>query len=181
MSAPTERDRADARRYLSGELVGPDAAAFERRLAEGTGACEALAEAVGDAAPDPAWRDRARRRLRRRLLARQAVAWSGVAAAAAAVVAVLALPMPQPPVAVTELAAPEPVAEEPVSPANAAAVWATLPPSDHLRRALADEERRRQRAEERQAAVSPEGRRGWLLQAAPKPPAPRRVIRWPDG
>src|SRR5262245_10188401 len=180
MSAPTERDRADARRYLSGELVGPDAAAFERRLAEGTGACEALAEAVGEAAPDPAWRDRARRRLRRRLLARQAVAWSGVAAAAAAVVAVLALPMPQPPVAVTELAAPEPVAEEP-APANAAAVWATLPPSDHLRRAVADEERRRQRAEERQAAVSPEGRRGWLLQAAPKPPAPRRVIRWPDG
>jgi hypothetical protein len=72
--APSPRALAAvAFRYARGEADGPEAAAFERRLAADQSAREALCRAVtlarslaglGPPRPDPAYRERVRQRLR---------------------------------------------------------------------------------------------------------------------
>jgi hypothetical protein len=163
--------------YAGGELEGPAAQAFEKRLESDQAARDALcsavelAQALGGgppAGPDPAYRARVRRRLRppawHRLLGRQnyrghPLLWTGLGAAAALLLAVAVAAVARhpddtaPPTAPAAVAAPaaEPaLAEAPrPSPAEVADVWAELHNHQHLAKAHEDEMRRRSRSESR--------------------------------
>jgi anti-sigma-K factor RskA len=160
--------------YATGELDAAEAAAFERRLGEDQSAREALCQAVqlaqamaGLETPLPrlAYRERVRQELRGRsswwsgLLGRRVyrghpALWSLVGAAAAVLVLVLAgqsviLPFGAGPQTAHETL-PEVAPVEP-SPAEAQ-LWADLHSPEHLEKARAEEQRRKQRAEDRRLA-----------------------------
>jgi hypothetical protein len=157
--------------YASDELAGEDRAAFERLLGEDQAARDALAHAVQMTLclaapaprPAPAYRDCVRARLRppwwRRPMALRAyrghpLLWAGLGAAAAALL-VLVLGRPAPPDPAppgeTVLVVPVPVPAAPAPPEVRAMadIWAELPNHDHLSRALAEEQRRKSRLEDR--------------------------------
>jgi hypothetical protein len=167
-AAPDPADPALAALALlcaGGELEGPEAEAFERRLSDDHAAREALAQAVlltqavaGRPAPlpDPAYRDRVRRRLRAgRGFGRHPAVWAGLGAVAA-VLAMLALPRTSPdaqpvlppsaarPAAVGE-AAPAPAPEKGAGPSlDEAEAWSRLSSSGHLEQAVEDLRRRKE-------------------------------------
>lgn len=165
--------------YAGDELDDQAKAAFEQRLDHDQAARDALAQAVetsllltsAAATPSPAYRDKVRRRLRpswyHRLVGRRSyrghpLVWSGLGAAVAAVALLLA-GHPTAPQSVREtvvLQQPGPPAQEPAAPGGreVAAVWAELHNHDHLTRAVAQERRRRDRAEDRRLTRA-EGRR----------------------
>lgn len=163
--------------YAGGELDDRESAAFEARLAEDQSAREALAHAVQlthtveqPARPDPAWRERVRQRLAgptlwQRLVGKRSyrghpALWTGMGAAAA----VLLMLVTSHPVT-----APAPLAHEEKSAppsAEVADVWADLHTTDHVEKARADENRRKNRSEDRRLARS-DDRRGKLPSARP--------------
>jgi hypothetical protein len=167
--------------YTGDELDEQEKAAFEGRLGHDQAARDALAQAVqvsllltSAPGPDPAYREKVRQRLRpswwRRLAGRRSyrghpLLWGGLGAAAAALVL---LTWGQPsvfstPQAVREiivLRAPEPAPEGAPVPVgkDVAQVWAELHNHEHLSRAVAEERRRRDRAEERRQTHTQERR-----------------------
>jgi hypothetical protein len=174
LTGSSSRDLARmAQSYATQALNEEEARAFEDILARDQTARDVLAQSVKDsqpdgptARPDPAYRDRVRRRLRRswwgrltstRPYAGHPLLW-GTLGAAAALVAFLSLGRPQPRESPAEatatisqpeaprVAAPE-VPKEDLG--EVARVWADLHNHEHLSRAIAEEKRRRTRAQDR--------------------------------
>jgi hypothetical protein len=184
---PVPEELADlAGRYARAELDAREAAAFEDLLAADQAVRDALCAAVAGAAvppPDPSYRRAVRRRLGvdrprwHRLFARR---WSrghplvwAAAGAAAAVLCLLPLTAPDPgpesppprpaPVAAVPPAerppAPVPAADAEARDAEAARLWSERETSDRLSKALAEENRRKARSEDRRLAREERGAR----------------------
>jgi hypothetical protein len=143
--------------YASGELEGPEAVAFEARLATDQAAREAVVQAVELNAraqglaitPNPAWRNAALRRLQptasfwqrlagKRLYRGHPIVWTLGGALAASLMLMLLSPATPAPTAKAEPTAPLP-------PAEVASAWAELSTSDHLARAHDEKARRNAR------------------------------------
>jgi hypothetical protein len=167
---PAENSLADlALLAAGGELDGPEAEAFERRLAEDQTAREALVQAVvltqalggTPASPNPAYRAAVRRRLRRVSLTRHPALWASLGAAAAIALMLLLWPRSGPCPKQTspcltntqEEPSAEPGSREPSL--EEALFWASLQHSDHLEQVI--EEKKKRKGDE---ATDPRPRRG---------------------
>jgi anti-sigma factor RsiW len=157
--------------YAGGELPPAEVASFEARLATDQAAREALVCAVQAGLslsdpragrPDPAYRDRVRRRLAW-AKCRPALGGFGLGAAAAALLiftlgrpavpdpdsGIVAIPVPAEHVPVaTKEAEEEGVGE-------AARIWADMSNSEHLSKAVVQENRRKNRSEDRRNPRKP--------------------------
>jgi hypothetical protein len=168
--------------YTGDELDEQEKAAFEQRLGHDQAARDALAQAVqvsllltsSAPGPAPAYREKVRQRLRpcwwRRLAGRRSyrghpLLWGGLGAAAAALVLLtwgqsFVFSTPQAVRETIVLRASEPAPEAAPVPVgkDVAQVWAELHNHEHLSRAVAEERRRRDRAEERRQTHTQERR-----------------------
>jgi len=168
--------------YANAELDDPEREVFEGRLGQDQATREALAQAVqltlaaaGSAPrPDPSYRQNVRDRLHpswwRKLLGRRTyrghpLLWAGLGAVAALFLALTAgplldlFPASQERVVVVQVPPKGTPAEERLAPVGETAqLWADLNNHDHLRRALAEANRRKSRSEDRHLVRSDERR-----------------------